>query len=53
MIKSSFDNSDCLSCIHAKQHHLLFPKSNFKAIKKLQHIHFNLFDSHILSIEEK
>ena len=52
-IKSSFDSSSCLSCIRAKQHRLPFPKSNFKATRKLQYVHSDLSGPHILSIEEK
>ena len=52
-IKSNFDSSGCLSCIRAKQHRLPFPKSDFKATKKLQHVHSDLSSPHILSIEEK
>ena len=52
-IKSSFDSSGCLSCIRAKQHRLPFRLSDFKATKKLQHVHSDLSGPHIFSIEGK
>src|SRR4030095_14944996 len=41
-IKSTFDSSNCESCIRAKMHKRPFPKSNFKATQKLQCIHSDL-----------
>src|SRR4030095_14754201 len=52
-IKSTFDSSNCESCIRAKMHKRPFPKSNFKATQKLQCIHSDLSGPHILSVEKK
>ena len=51
-IKSNFNSSSCLSCVRAKQHRLPFPKSMFKATKKVQYIHSDLSGPHILLIQE-